>query len=77
MGLEIPDNASKDKPRVGKVLYIGPEVTYCQVGDHVLFSPYTGERVGMQLSAVEHREYHVIREDALISLYEEYEEKLN
>jgi len=77
MGLEIPDNATKDKPRVGKVLFIGPDVTYCEVGALVLFSPFTGERLGIQVSPVEHREYHVIREDALISLYEEYEEKAN
>ena len=71
MGLEIPDNSDKQKPRVGKVLHIGPDVTYCKVGDTVLFSPFTGERVGLQVSAVEHREYHVVREDALISLYQE------
>ena len=71
MGLEIPDNADKQKPRVGKVLEIGPDVTYCKQGEYVVFSPFTGERVFLQTSPVAAMEYHVIREDALIALYEE------
>ena len=68
-GLHIPDNAGKDKPRVGKVLAIGVDVTYCKVGDTVVFSPFTGERLGLQVSPVEYVEYHIVREDALIGEY--------
>lgn len=71
MGLEIPDNAGKDKPRIGKVLHIGPDVSFCKEGDMVLFSPYTGETVTLQRSPTETVDLKVVREDALIALYEE------
>lgn len=69
MGLEIPDNADKSKPRVGRVVDIGPNVTYCSVDDLVVFSPYTGETLFLQTSAVDNKEYKIIREDALIAQY--------
>lgn len=72
LGLYIPDNAGRDKPRVGTVISCGPDVTFCKPGDMVVFSPFTGERLGLQVTALQHKEYHVVREDALIALYHEY-----
>ena len=37
----VPDQA-KSRMNQGIVKYIGPDVTFVQVGDHVLFSGYTG-----------------------------------
>lgn len=71
MGLEIPDNAGKEKPRIGIVREVGPDVTFCKVGDTILYSPYSGETIFLQTSPVDNEELKVIREDALISLYEE------
>lgn len=69
MGLDIPDNADKMKPRVGKVIEVGPAVLCCKVDDVVVFSPFTGERLGLQVSPIDYKEYHIIREDALIGEY--------
>ena len=69
MGLEIPDNAGKDKPRVGEVIAVGEDVTYCQIGDKVVYSPFTGETLVLQANAVDATELKVLREDALIALY--------
>lgn len=69
MGLEIPDNAGKDKPRVGKVMEIGPDVTFVEKGDTIIYSPYSGETLFLQVDPVTNKELKCVREDALISLY--------
>lgn len=71
MGLIIPDNEAKQKPKVGIVKAVGPDVTRCEEGHKVVFSPFTGEKLGMQVSPTDYREYHVLREDALIARYQE------
>ena len=43
----IPDQA-KARANQGIVKYIGPEVTELEVGDHVLFSGYTGTTVRLE-----------------------------
>lgn len=43
-GLWIPDQA-KRRTKQGIVKYVGPDVTLVKVGDHVVFSGYTGTTV--------------------------------
>jgi chaperonin GroES len=43
-GLWVPDTA-KQKADQGIIKYRGPDVKYLHVGDHVLFSPYSGTKI--------------------------------
>lgn len=44
-GIIIPDNASKEKPLVGKILAIGSEVKEISIGDRVAFAKYSGTEI--------------------------------
>ena len=39
-GIIIPDNAAKEKPTKAKVIAVGADVKYVNVGDSVIFSTY-------------------------------------
>lgn len=43
-GIIIPDMAKK-RTKQGIVKYVGPDVKYVKIGDHVVFSGYTGTTV--------------------------------
>lgn len=60
----IPDSVREDKrPDQGVVYAIGPNVRDVTVGDHVLFSPYSGHKV----SVVDIGVLHIMPEEAVIA----------
>ena len=46
-GIIIPDNASKEKPSVGKVIAVSKEVEDVKVGDTVVFAKYSGSEINI------------------------------
>lgn len=46
-GIIIPDNASKEKPSVGKVVAVSKESEGISVGDTVVFAKYAGSEVNL------------------------------
>ena len=46
-GIIIPDNASKEKPSVGKVIAVSKEVEDVKEGDTVVFAKYSGSEINI------------------------------
>ena len=44
-GIIIPDNASKEKPSIGKIVEIGKECEGVNIGDQVAFAKYSGSEI--------------------------------
>lgn len=73
-GIVIPDNASKEEPSRGEVVYVGPgkkgedgnpASLSVQSGDDILFSKYAGTKV-----KVNGEELLVMREEDILAIVE-------
>ena len=61
--LYIPDQA-KQKVDQGVIVYKGPDVKELRVGQHVLFSGYTGDKISVEDDGI----YFIIPEDYIIAI---------
>ena len=61
--LYIPDQA-KQKVDQGVIVYKGPDVVELRVGQHVLFSGYTGDKISVEDDGI----YYIIPEDYIIAV---------
>jgi co-chaperonin GroES (HSP10) len=61
--LYIPEQA-KQKVDQGVIVYKGPDVRELQVGQHVLFSGYTGDKISVEDEGI----YYIIPEDYIIAI---------
>lgn len=56
-GLYLPENAA-EKPKIAKVLAVGPRVTDIKVGDRVVYGGYTNTAV-----KIESTEFILVKQD--------------
>ena len=66
--LYVPERA-KQKPDQGIVKYRGPECKHIRVGQHVVFSNYTGTKVSVE----DEGELYIMREPDVIALMDDEE----
>ena len=66
--LYIPERA-KQRPDQGIVKYRGPECKYIRVGQHVVFSNYTGTKISVE----DEGELYIMREPDVIALMDDEE----
>lgn len=60
-GLYLPDKAA-EKPKVAKVLAVGPAVRQVKVGDRILYESYSQTEV-----KVDGKEYLLVREEKVLA----------
>ena len=62
-GIIIPDNASKEKPREGKVIAVSKEVEGISEGDRVVFAKYSGSEI-----TLDNKKYLVLNTDDILGI---------
>lgn len=60
-GLYLPDNA-QEKPKVAKVVAVGPDVKNVKVGDSILYEDYSNTDV-----KVDGSEYIIVKEEKILA----------
>jgi len=61
-GLYLPENAA-EKPKIAKVLAVGPRVVDIKVGDRVVYGGYTNTAV-----KIESAEYILVKQDDVYAI---------
>lgn len=66
-GIVLPDTASKDRPKMGKVVAVGPDCKAVKKDDTVAFKTYSPTEFSMKNNKGDEQEYLILKEEDLLA----------